>query len=65
MTERVVNKFASFEQSTAAERAHLASLSPQQRLDLLLDLIALQREEHNEAVERCARVHLVAQLPRC
>ena len=64
MAVRVVQKFASFAESARAEREYHASLSPQQRLDLLLELIARQQEEQDEAVQRCARVRLLAQLPR-
>ena len=58
--ERVVRKFSSFKEADDATYAYYASLTPEQRLQLLLDLI--MPEDPNEAtIERCARVYPLAQ----
>ena len=60
---RQVAKFDSHEQSERAERAFMRSLSPQERLDLLLTLIA-REVGSDEAEQGFARVHRVIELPR-
>jgi hypothetical protein len=60
----VVQKFATFAEAERADRALYRSMSGQQRLDLLLDLIARHLEMQGEAPLRLARVHRVTQLPR-
>ncbi len=57
-----IHKFASFADADRAEKDYYASLTPQQRLDLLLELVARNREHLGEAGERCARVYRVTQL---
>jgi hypothetical protein len=58
--ERIVRKFNSFEEADAATVSQYAQLTPEQRLQLLLDLI--MPEDPNEAViERCARVYPITQ----
>lgn len=64
MVAKTVHKFDSFEDSERADRAFYAALTPQQRLDLLLEIIAREREGLGEAGERCARVCRVVKLPR-
>ena len=59
--EKVVRKFNSHTEAEAAERAYYASLTPQQRLDILLDLVAMQRPK-DEAADRLARVYRITQL---
>lgn len=60
--EKVVHKFSSFEESDQATRRYYASLTPEQRLDILLDLIASQRDDEDEAAERLQRVYRVVKL---
>ncbi len=62
--EKVVAVFNSFEEAEQAEDAYYASLSPSERLDLLLDLVARYRESLGEAAEGFARVHHVTELSR-
>ena len=45
----VLRVFSSFREAEEADRALYASLSPQERLEMLLDLVARQRESMGEA----------------
>ena len=58
----VLRVFSSFREAEQADRAFYASLSPQERLDLLLDLVARQRESMGEATQRLERVYRVVEL---
>jgi hypothetical protein len=60
--ERELAIFDSHEAAEAADRAYYAALTPQERLDLLLELIRREREALGEAGRRLARVCRVAQL---
>ena len=60
----VLRVFSSFREAEQADRAFYASLSPQERLDLLLDLVARQREAMGEAAQRLERVYRVVELSR-
>jgi hypothetical protein len=60
--ERRVQVFRSFEEAERAENAYYASLSPQQRVDLLLDLLEAWRESCGHADQGLARVHRVVKL---
>jgi hypothetical protein len=62
--ERVVRIFESHAEAAEADRAFYRSLSPQQRLDLQLDLIARYREGLGEAAARFERVCRVVSLSR-
>ena len=53
--EKSARKFDSHHAADAADRAYYRSLSPAQRLDILLDLINAQRS-HDETSQRLARV---------
>lgn len=55
--------FSSFREAEEADRAFYASLSPEQRLEILLDLVARHRESMGEAAERLERVYRIAELP--
>jgi hypothetical protein len=59
-----VRIFSSFREAEEADTAFYASLSPQERLDLLLDLIARHRESIGETTERFERVYRVTELSR-
>jgi hypothetical protein len=59
-----VAKFDSHDESDRANRAFYRSLSPQQRLDMLLTLIQRNVEASGEAVKGLARVCRVVELPR-
>ena len=60
--ERVVRRFDSFEDAEQAEAEYYAGLSPTERLEILLDLIARYRESLGEAAERFERVHRIIEL---
>jgi hypothetical protein len=62
MMRNVLRVFSSFREAEEADRALYASLSPQERLDMLLDLVARQRESMGEAAERRERVYRVVKL---
>jgi hypothetical protein len=59
--EPVVAKFSSHTQAAAADRAYCQSLTPKQRLDIMLELIASQRGT-DEASQRFARVCRIVKL---
>ena len=54
--------FSSFREAEEADSAFYASLSPQERLDLLLEMIARHQEFIGEATERLERVYRVTEL---
>jgi hypothetical protein len=58
--QQTVRVFHSFADSEKAEREYYASLSPEQRLDILLDLIA--RLHPHETEQRLERVYRVIKL---
>jgi hypothetical protein len=62
--ERVARVFRSFEEADEADDRFYASLTPEERLDLLLELIERHRGELGEAAERLARVHCITELSR-
>jgi hypothetical protein len=47
--EKVVGKFTGFAESHEADRRYYRSLTPEQRLAILLDLISRYRDEQTEA----------------
>ncbi len=59
---KTVQRFGSFAESDRATRRYYASLTPEQRLDILLDLIAVQRGDEDEAAQRLQRVYRIAKL---
>lgn len=60
--DKVVQQFASFDEADLAEHEAYAAMTPQQRLDVLLDLIAGYREALGEAASRFERVHRIVEL---
>jgi predicted transcriptional regulator len=56
--------FSSFREAEEADADFYASLSPQDRVDMLLELIARHRESIGEAAERFERVYRVTELSR-
>jgi hypothetical protein len=60
--ERVWAKFASHEEARQANLAYYRSLTPQQRLDILLELIDLSRKEGDASSERLERVVRIRRL---
>jgi hypothetical protein len=62
--EKVLKVFSSFEEAERADDEYYASLAPQQRVDLLLDLIATYRESLGEAGQKFERVYRVVELSK-
>jgi hypothetical protein len=62
--ERVIRVFESHAAAAAADRDELRAMTPQQRLDRALDLIAWYREARGETAQGFARVTRVVQLER-
>lgn len=60
--EKVLKVFSSFEEADQADDEYYASLSPQERVDLLLDLLAAYRESLGEAGQRLERVYRIVEL---
>jgi hypothetical protein len=60
--EKELRTSSSFQEAREADAAFYASLSPQERLDLLLDIIARHRESLGEVEERFERVCRVVEL---
>lgn len=63
--EKVLNIFNGFEEADRADDEYYASLSPQQRVDLLLDMVAAYRESLGETGQRLERVYRVVELSEC
>jgi hypothetical protein len=61
---KTVVKFNSFADAQRADRRYYLSLTPQQRLDILLELVARHRDTHDNAAEGLARVCRVVKRPR-
>lgn len=57
-----IRYFKSFAEAEEHEHAEYAALSPDERLDILLELIARYRESLGEAAEGFERVHRVVEL---
>ena len=54
--ERVVQKFSSFSEAENAEYDYLSSLTPQQRLDALLELLYWAHKDAPSRLERVCRI---------
>jgi len=60
--EKVLKVFGSFEEADQADDEYYASLTPQERVDILLDMIAAYRESLGETEQRLERVYRVIEL---
>jgi hypothetical protein len=60
--ERRVAKFSSHQEAEQADLEYYRSLTPQQRLDILLELIEASRKEGDAASERFERVYRIVKL---
>ena len=60
--ERVVQIFGSFEEAEKADDQFYADLTPEERLDILLELVERQRSTLGEAASRFERVHRIVEL---
>lgn len=59
--EKTIKTFKSFTEADAEDKRYYHSLSPAQRLNILLTLIA-QRHQADETAKRFARVYRVVKL---
>jgi hypothetical protein len=57
-----VRVFSSFQEAEEADKAFYASLSPQECVDLVLEMVARHRESMGEAGKRFERVYRVIEL---
>jgi len=62
MIQKVVQRFSSFAESDRATRRYYAGLSPQERLDLLLELVFTEWNDDDEAAQGLQRVYRVVKL---
>jgi hypothetical protein len=60
--ERTVAKFSSHHEAERATLEYYRSLTPEQRLDILLELIEASRKEGDAASERFERVYRIVKL---
>ena len=60
--DRVIAKFTSFEEADRADRDYYQSLTPQQRLDLLFEMIALHHQGDDSSSKGFARVYRIVKL---
>ncbi|MBK9263853.1 MAG: hypothetical protein IPM54_29120 [Polyangiaceae bacterium] len=60
--DRSIQVFRSFEEADEADVAYYAGLTPQERLDILLNLIANYQESLGEAATRFERIYQVVEL---
>lgn len=60
--DRVVQIFRSFEEADEADDQFYADLTPEERLDMLLELVERHRRTLGEAASRLERVHRITEL---
>ncbi len=60
--ERRVKRYSSFDEEEKATRDYYLSLTPQERLDILFELIEESRDPTDEASQRFQRVYRVTKL---
>ncbi len=65
LVERVWRRFEGHEEARRANLDYYRRLSPQQRLDILLELMSAFRKEEDASSERLERVCRISQLKRC
>lgn len=62
--DHVVQKFRDFEAADRATRDYYRSLTPAQRIEILLEIIQQARESDGETEQRLAPVYRIVKLPR-
>ena len=62
--DKVVRKFRTFEEAEQAERENYRRMTPDQRLEILLHLLAHPWKQDDAASEGLQRVYRVSQLKR-
>jgi hypothetical protein len=60
--DREVAKFSSFEEADKATREYYRSLTPQQGIQILLELIAQSRPKNDPSSGRLERVYRIVKL---
>lgn len=60
--DRTVAKYASHEEADKATREYYRSLTPQQRVDILLELIEQARPQNDASNERLERVYRIVKF---
>jgi WSTF/HB1/Itc1p/MBD9 motif protein len=61
----LVQVFGSFEDAQTADDQFYADLTPEERLDILLELIERHRSALGETSTRFERVHRIAEIAQC
>jgi len=64
MMDKAVRVFGTHADADRADRAYYASLTPAERLDILLQLVATYQESLDESAKGFERVHRVVELAR-
>jgi hypothetical protein len=62
--ERVARVFSSFEDAERADETEYADLTPEERVEILLELVERYRSSLGEAADRFERVHRIVELSR-
>ena len=62
--EKSVQMFRSFDDADRADDEFYADLAPEERVDLLLELVERQRSALGETASRFERVHRIVELSR-
>jgi hypothetical protein len=62
--DRVAQVFDSFDKADRADDEYYAGLTPEERLDILLEMIERYRSSLGAAAERFERVHRIVELSR-
>ena len=62
--DKVLQVFHSFDDADRADEAYYAGLTPEERVDILLDLVANYRESLGEVARRFEIVYRVVELPQ-
>ena len=62
--DSTVRRFDSFAEADDADTEYYALLRPEERLEILFDLIAMFRETHGEDSERLERVYRIDELSK-
>jgi hypothetical protein len=62
--DSTIQRFDSLSQADDADTKYYAGLTPEQRLEVLFELIAMQRDSLDENSQRFERVYRVTELER-
>lgn len=64
LVDRVVQIFRTFEDAERADDQFYAELTPEKRLDILIELVERHRSALGESARRLERVHRIVELSR-